>query len=232
VPTPHLLLLEDDPSIAKTVGYSFERVGLRVTHCSLLAEALPQLRVTRFDLLILDVGLPDGSGLDVCRAVRLQADWATLASVPIVFLSAQADEVDRIVGLELGADDYVSKPFSPRELVARVRGMLRRVVVPVLESGLSLDVLGQRASWQGEVLPLTRLEWRLLQVLHERAGRICSRAALLDVVWGQSAESTDRTVDTHIKTLRGKLAAAGAPELIETHRGMGYSLELKATTCT
>ena len=224
---PHILLLEDDPAIAKTVVYAFERAGLRVTHCLLVADALRQLKTAPPDALVLDIGLPDGSGLDVCRQVRASA---TQRHLPVLVLSAQGEEIDRVVGLELGADDYVTKPFSPRELVARVRGLLRRASAPTspappASTGFTLDLDGQRATWQGQALPLTRRELGLLAELLRQPGRIRSRDALLSAVWGNDSESSDRTVDTHIKTLRAKLQQI-TPSLdpIATHRGLGYSI--------
>jgi two-component system catabolic regulation response regulator CreB len=248
-PDARILLLEDDPAIAKTVVYALERAAFSVTHSLLVRDALRQMDISPFDLLLLDVGLPDGSGLDVCRAVRANAARAHL---PILMLSAQGEEIDRVLGLELGADDYVTKPYSPRELVARVRALLRRAAAPgigsapgmaassgagsaghprVLASGstgaLEIDAAAQRARLRGQWLPLTRREFGLLAQLLRQPGRIYSREALLDAVWGPSSDSTDRTVDTHIKTLRAKLQEA-APEhdYIETHRGMGYAIAL------
>ena len=230
-----ILLLEDDPAIAKTVVYALERAAFSVTHSLLVRDALRQIDSAPYDLLLLDVGLPDGSGLDVCRAVRANA---TRSHLPILMLSAQGEEIDRVLGLELGADDYVTKPFSPRELVARVRALLRRAAAPgvgvgaVVAAGtmghaLEIDAVAQRARLHGEWLALTRREFGLLAQLLRQPGRIYSREALLDAVWGPSSDSTDRTVDTHIKTLRAKLQHA-APEhdYIETHRGMGYALAL------
>ncbi|SDO27187.1 two component transcriptional regulator, winged helix family [Rhodoferax sp. OV413] len=228
---PHILLLEDDPAIAKTVVYAFERAGLRVSHCLLVADALRQLEIAPPDLLVLDIGLPDGSGLDVCRQVRASP---TQRHLPVLVLSAQGEEIDRVVGLELGADDYVTKPFSPRELVARVRGLLRRASAPTsptppAPTGFTLDLDGQRATWQGQALPLTRRELGLLAELLRQPGRIRSRDALLSAVWGNDSESSDRTVDTHIKTLRAKLQQI-TPTLdpIATHRGLGYSVSTSA----
>lgn len=229
----HILLLEDEPAIARTVVYSMERAGLRVTHSLLVRDAMRQLEVTPFDALVLDVGLPDGSGLDVCRAVRAHA---TRNALPILMLSAQGEEIDRVLGLELGADDYVTKPFSPRELVARVRGLLRRGTTssgaaganPV--PGLVLDEVAQRAVLHGQVLQLTRREFGLLVQLMRQPGRIYSREALLDSVWGMDTDSTERTVDTHIKTLRSKLEhVSPGQDFIATHRGMGYAMAIPAT---
>ncbi len=221
-----VLLLEDDPAIARTVAYALERAALQVTHSLLLQDARALWRAGGFDLLVLDVGLPDGSGLDLCREVR------AAGHTPVLMLSAQGDEIDRVVGLELGADDYLPKPFSPRELTARVRSLLRRsqLTAPVAQepahhSGLLDDRSGQRMSLNGQPLELTRREYRLLSHLLSGAGRIHSRDALLAAAWGHESDSTDRTVDTHIKTLRAKLRVADPNhDYISTHRGMGYSI--------
>lgn len=233
-----LLLLEDDPAIARTVAYALERDGLTVTHSLLVHDARQQLQRTRFDLLVLDVGLPDGSGLDLLRDVRHAPPTAAL---PVLMLSAHGEEIDRVLGLELGADDYLTKPFSPRELAARVKALLRRAghgngngnghaaSAPATSAAAPFhdDEAGQRISLHGQPLPLTRREYRLLSHLLRGAGRIHSRDALLAAAWGDDSESTDRTVDTHIKTLRAKLREVDpAREYISTHRGMGYCLDI------
>ncbi len=221
---PNLLLLEDDPAIAKTVVFALQREGYAVEHCTLLRDARAHIQAKNWDALILDVGLPDGNGLDLCREVRASGH------LPVLMLSARGEELDRVLGLELGADDYMAKPFSPRELVARVRALLRRsAALPMATSQpastFELDAAGQRISLQGCVLDLTRREYGLLAKLLEASGRIQSREALLNAVWGQDADSTDRTVDTHIKTLRAKLRAVDASrDYISTHRSMGYSI--------
>lgn len=227
--TPRILLLEDDPAIARTVIYALERASLQVTHCLLVRDALQQINNTPYDVLVLDVGLPDGSGLDVCRQVRAQG------ATPVLMLSAHGEEIDRVLGLELGADDYVTKPFSPRELVARVRGLLRRVtpaaatpITPLTPPSIfTVDTTAQRASLRQQPLDLTRREFGLLAELLRRPGHIRSREALLNAVWGLDSDSTERTVDTHIKTLRAKLQQADpGREHITTHRGMGYAITL------
>lgn len=222
---PRVLLVEDDPAIARSVIYALERDGMHVTHCLLLADARRQLNLDTPDLLLLDIGLPDGNGLTLCREQRQSG------ALPILILSAQGDEIDKVLGLELGADDYVAKPFSPRELVARVRGLLRRAAMvgrPAAGAEAALfhvDRAGQRIRLGGQPLDLTRLEFGLLLDLLDHADQIRSREALLDAVWGPDSDSTDRTVDTHIKTLRVKLQnARPGQDLIVTHRGMGYSL--------
>ncbi len=229
-----LLLLEDDPAIACTVAYAFEREGFVVHHVLLVREAAERLAVPRhpYAAAILDVGLPDGSGLDLCRQLRQAGGQG--ASLPIVLLTARSEELDRVLGLELGADDYLTKPFSPRELVARLRALLRRAALPPAgaqpsapEPALVHDEASQRVRHGQTWLPLTRLELGLMQVLLRHPGRIWPRDALLDAVWGQGADSSDRTVDTHIKTLRAKLReACGGMDPIVTHRGLGYALDL------
>ncbi|WP_426306079.1 response regulator [Acidovorax facilis] len=226
-----LLLLEDDPAIARTVAYALERDGLTVTHSLLVHDARQQLQRARFDLLVLDVGLPDGSGLDLLRDVR---NAAPTAALPVLMLSAHGEEIDRVLGLELGADDYLTKPFSPRELAARVKALLRRAgnghpATPAASATTLFqdDDAGQRISLRGQALPLTRREYRLLSHLLRGAGRIHSRDALLAAAWGDDSESTDRTVDTHIKTLRAKLREVDpGREYISTHRGMGYCIDI------
>jgi two-component system catabolic regulation response regulator CreB len=230
LPAPRILLLEDDPAIAGTVAFAFEREGWRVEQVLLVREADRLARADPPALALLDVGLPDGNGLALCRAWRSGAE-PRLRTLPVVMLTARGEEIDRVLGLEAGADDYVAKPFSPRELVARVRALLRRAAwtapsateAPMLE----LDADGRRAWWAGRPLDLTRLELGLLQALWRAGGRIRSRSALLDEVWGRDCEANDRTVDTHVKTLRAKLREA-RPDLdpIVTHRGLGYALQL------
>lgn len=222
-----LLLVEDDPAIARTTAYALEREGFTVSHSLTLTDARTQLRNAPPDLLVLDIGLPDGSGLELCRELRQGG------TLPILVLSAQGEEIDRVVGLEMGADDYVTKPFSPRELVARVKGLLRRASAPAAPRASSacgpfqIDRDGQRIWLADKPLDLTRREFNLLLDLLEHKGRIRSRDNLLRAAWGADSESTDRTVDTHIKTLRAKLhAASPQSNYIVTHRGMGYAITL------
>lgn len=224
-----ILLLEDDPAIAQTVAYALTREGLQVDTVSTVGDAKSKLlqHAGHYAAAILDVGLPDGSGLDVCRTLRQQA--GALASLPVIMLTARGEEFDRVLGLELGADDYITKPFSTRELCARVRALLRRAALPCPKPSQALicNEQDQRARLGQQDLPLTRREFGLLSTLLKHPGRIWSREALLDTVWGMDADSTDRTVDTHIKTLRAKLRDAGAhDDLIQTHRGLGYGLDV------
>jgi two-component system, OmpR family, catabolic regulation response regulator CreB len=223
-----ILLLEDDPAIARTVVFALEREGAQVTHCLLVREALQRMEHDPPQLAIFDIGLPDGSGLDALRTLR---ENRAMALLPVLMLSARGEEFDRVLGLELGADDYLPKPFSPRELVARVRALLRRATSQTLRpssrepSRFEHDRSGQRVRFAGVWLDLTRLEYGLLARLLDAPGRIQSREALLDAVWGGQADSGDRTVDTHIKTLRAKLRAIDEVECIVTHRGMGYTIK-------
>jgi two-component system catabolic regulation response regulator CreB len=228
-----ILLLEDEQAIADTLIYALQSEGFEVRHVRLAGEALHAFEAGPPDLAVLDVGVPDGSGFDVCRAIRKTSE------VPIVFLSARHEEIDRVLGLELGADDYVVKPFSPREVVARVRAILRRSAAsggmagvapgaPVAQAGaLVLDEAAQRIACLGSYLPLTRYEFQLLATLLRRPERIFSRSELMDLVWGGAADTSDRTVDAHVKLLRAKLRERGLmAEVIQTHRNMGYSIRL------
>jgi two-component system catabolic regulation response regulator CreB len=223
-----ILLLEDEQAIADTLLFSLQRDGFDVQHVQLAHEALAALSAQPPDLAILDVGVPDGNGFDVCRAIRKTSD------LPIVFLTARAEEIDRVLGLELGADDYVTKPFSPREVCARVKAILRRSrggnAAPQVEPTapvLQLDEAVQRIRCGSQWLTLTRYEYQLLATLLKRPQRIFSRGELMDRVWGNAPDTADRTVDAHVKLVRAKLREAGAnPNLILTHRHMGYSLHI------
>ena len=220
---PRILLVEDEPAIADTVQYALQAEGFTAVHCLTGGEALRRSASETFDLAVLDVGLPDIGGFALCRELRRDRE------LPVIFLTAQAAEADRILGLEIGADDYVTKPFSPRELVARVRARLRRAepAAAMREHGdFSHDANGQRIRFRGQWLALTRYEYLLLAALLARPGAILSRDRLMDEVWGDAPDTVDRTVDTHVKTLRAKLRQA-APDAdpIRTHRGLGYSLE-------
>jgi two-component system, OmpR family, catabolic regulation response regulator CreB len=238
-----ILVIEDEPAIADTLVYALRTEGFLPKWCATGRDGLAAVMAGEFALVILDVGLPDMSGFDLCRELRARGP------VPILFLTARSGEIDRVVGLELGGDDYVTKPFSPREVTARVRAILRRTqsgtsgvasgdgpkpVCNLLSDkiglivGLEVDVDFKKANLGGVRLDLTRYEFRLLAVLHSRPGRVWSRDELMSRVWEDPGASLDRTVDAHIKTLRAKLRAVaeGADELIQTHRGEGYSLKL------
>jgi two-component system catabolic regulation response regulator CreB len=223
---PRILVVEDEPGIVDTLRYVLASDGFEPVCCGTAAEALREFSAAPPALAILDVGLPDASGFELFK--RLQ-ELPGGKEVPMLFLTARSDEIDRVVGLELGADDYVAKPFSPRELVARVRARLRRgePAAGVREHGdFAHDPAGQRIRLRGQWLALTRYEYLLLAALLARPGAILSRERLMDEVWGDAPDTVDRTVDTHVKTLRAKLRVA-APDAdpIRTHRGLGYSLE-------
>jgi len=223
-----ILVVDDEQAIADTLLYALTTNGFEADSCQLGSEAVSRAESGGYALIILDVGLPDMSGFDVCREVRRSSD------VPILFLTARTEEVDRIVGLELGADDYVPKPFSPRELVSRVRAILRRARnhEPANSPGIApsrvfqVDREGLRIACKGQWLNLTRYETLLLICLLEHPGRVYSRPLLMDKVWTDAEETEERTVDTHIKTLRAKLRAAlSGQDPIVTHRGLGYSID-------
>jgi phosphate regulon transcriptional regulator PhoB len=222
-----VLVVEDELDIRNLIVHHLTRDGFRCRTAATGAEALTRVRAVVPDLLVLDLMLPEMSGLEVCR--RLRSDPAT-AAVPIIMLTAKTDEVDRIVGLELGADDYVAKPFSPKELVARVRAVLRRarpgqIGSPLSVGGVSLDVARHVVTVDGGAVELTPKEFDLLHALLEAAGRVLSREHLLNRVWGYSRadEIESRTVDVHIRRLRAKLGAE--ERRIATIKGVGYRFE-------
>ena len=219
-----ILVIEDEPDIRKNLEYNLERENFIVTSASSLSDAKEHLAKDNFSLLILDLMLPDGSGLDLCR--ELKSDL-TNESPLILILTAKDDEVDRVVGFELGADDYVTKPFSVRELILRVKAILKRginkpntVEVERKFGDLTIDVESHEVFVNNENIILTALEFRLLNQLVDRRGRVQTRDQLLSDVWGYSSEVTTRTVDTHIKRLREKLGVMG--KYVQTIRGVGY----------
>lgn len=220
--TPRVLIVEDEPSIRDAIQYALESDGCEIACSGTGGDALGRLSAGGFDLVVLDVGLPDMSGFDVCRKLRERH------GVPVLFLTARSDEIDRVVGLEIGGDDYVTKPFSPRELSARVRAILRRAGngAPSAPGRFAVDTERFQIRYHGVALELSRYEYRLLAALIGGAGRVLSRAQLMDAAWEEPEASMERTVDTHVKSLRAKLRAVRAEEdPILTHRGFGYSLE-------
>jgi two-component system catabolic regulation response regulator CreB len=230
-----VLVVEDEPAIADALVYALETDRFSVQHVLTGGDALRLLAQEPFDFVILDVGLPDMTGFDVCR--KLREDRA----IPVLFLTARDAEIDRILGLEIGGDDYVTKPFSPREISARVRAILRRSApadmssntqpLPVAKTGIvksakkiEHDAVAMRLHCHGVCLDLTAHEYKLLLVLLENEGRVMSRDQLLEKAWYDPGAVTDRTVDAHIKTVRAKMRMAfeGAEEMIQTRRGLGY----------
>lgn len=226
VPPQTILVVEDEQAIAETITYALQTEGFVPVWKTTGREALAVLKQQAVTLVVLDVGLPDMSGFDVCREMQ------KLGAPPVIFLTARSGEVDRIVGLELGADDYLAKPFSPRELTARVRAILRRAnpdrvgAAPAAPAGVwTHDDAKCRIGYRSKTLELTRNEYRLLAALLAAPGRVFNRDQLMAAAWDDPGASLDRTVDAHIKMLRAKLREA-APESdpIVTHRGLGYSL--------
>lgn len=221
---PRILIIEDEAAIAETLVFALEQEGFTTIHLSLGQPALSCLEANAIDLIILDVGLPDISGFELCKRVR------QLHKTPIIFLTARSDEIDRIVGLEIGGDDYVTKPFSPREVAARVKVILRRVnqassnsIESQPVSHFLIDEDKARITFFNQVLDLTRYEYLLLCTLLSEPERVFSREQLLERVWGHCASSLDRAVDGHIKSLRAKLRLVDPVAVIVTHRGLGYS---------
>ena len=220
-----VLVIEDEPDIRKTLEYNLTREGFEVYGCGSIKEAKKLIENPNFSIILLDLMLPDGSGLDLCREVKSDL---TTQDIPIIILTAKDDEVDKVVGFELGADDYVTKPFSVRELILRVKAILKRnnkTVSTPLEinrnfGSLKMDIESHEVFIDDEEVVLTALEFKLLNQLVERRGRVQTRDQLLSDVWGYSADITTRTVDTHIKRLREKLGTMG--KYVQTIRGVGY----------
>ncbi|MGJ8697580.1 MAG: two-component system response regulator CreB [Verrucomicrobiaceae bacterium] len=223
---PAVLVVEDEPAIADTLVYALKTENFSVTHLTTGGEALAHCEKNTPDLVVLDIGLPDILGFDVCRGIR------EFSNVPILFLTARDSEIDHVLGLELGADDYVTKPFSPRTVVARIRAILRRGgVVEAPEAPSTLlhhckDTMTILCS--GKNLDLTAHEYKLLAILLAHPNRVYTREQLLEKAWDDPGSAMDRTIDAHIKSLRSKLRVHSeqAAETIQTRRGLGYALVL------
>ena len=220
-----ILIIEDEPDIRRNLEYNLGREGFNASSVGSLDEAGEKLKSKKFDLILLDLMLPDGSGLDLCKKIKSNSETET---TPIIILTAKDDEVDKVVGFELGADDYVTKPFSVRELILRVKAILKRSDTKTKEvveverqfGDLKIDVDSHEVHVDSKLIELTALEFRLLKELVDKRGRVQSRDQLLSEVWGYNAEVTTRTVDTHIKRLREKLGSMG--KYVQTIRGVGY----------
>ena len=231
-----ILVIEDDAGIAAGLRTTLQQRGYAVDVCGDVASAWSALRTERFDAVLLDLGLPDADGSVLLQRLRsapatVGASGAALPNpaTPVLIVTARDQVQQRIAGLDMGADDYVAKPFSPREVCARIRVILRRSqpIIPQPSQLLALDEERARICFHGQPLTLTRYEYLLLKTLMQAPGRVYSRQQLMDLVWSGAEESLDRTVDTHIKTLRAKLRERDSEaNLILTHRGLGYSLEL------
>ena len=221
----NILVIEDEPDIRRNLEYNLGREGFKASSAGSLDEANERLKSKKFDLILLDLMLPDGSGLDLCKKIKSKSETE---AIPIIILTAKDDEVDKVVGFELGADDYVTKPFSVRELILRVKAILKRSDTKTKEvveverqfGDLKIDVDSHEVHVDSQLIELTALEFRLLKELVDKRGRVQSRDQLLSEVWGYNAEVTTRTVDTHIKRLREKLGSMG--KYVQTIRGVGY----------
>jgi two-component system phosphate regulon response regulator PhoB len=223
---PHVLLVEDEPAQREMLAYNLQAEGFRVTQASDGDEGLSCLRDDPPDVLVLDWMLPGVSGIEICRRLRARPETRSL---PVIMLSARSEEVDRVRGLEIGADDYVTKPYAVAELLARVRAQLRRVrpstVGQVLEyADIVLDAETHRVTRAGQLLKLGPTEFRLLAALMEKPGRVWSREQLLDRVWGRDIFVDTRTVDVHVGRLRKALMALGGDDPLRTVRGAGYAI--------
>lgn len=231
-----ILVVEDEKEIADTLCYAINSAGMSVVWVSCGLDAKTALADNNFDLCILDVGLPDSNGFELLKELRQSnADYK---DVPVLMLTARNEEIDRVIGLEIGADDYVCKPFSPREVVARVKVIIKRsqlkLTTPevpqsptLLENPFRQNQLKFTIEYRGEVLPLTRAEYELMSTFIAQPGRVFSRRQLIENIWSSNHPSDDRAIDTHIKTLRAKLKSSNPhQDFIVTHRGFGYSLEI------
>ena len=218
-----ILIVEDEPSIVDNIQYALETDGFETICFSSGIKALECLGTESVDLIVLDVGLPDVNGFELCKDIRKRTN------TPVIFLTARTEEVDRIVGLEIGGDDYITKPFSPRELTARIKAVLRRTGSanenPPEKNVFSVDESRRRITYMGKPLDLSRYEFNILKTFINRPGHVFSRDKLMDMAWEEPEASLDRTVDAHIKNIRAKLRNVdpGSDPII-THRGIGYSL--------
>ncbi|MGI2033292.1 response regulator [Rhizobium panacihumi] len=225
---PRILVVDDEPNIREVICFALERAGMTTATAGTGTQAMMTFRAGRIDLIVLDIGMPDMDGLEVCRQIR------KTSSVPILFLSARDEEIDRILGLEIGGDDYVTKPFSPRELVARVKTILKRSGPAAMERNdqemtvgdLRLDRAGRAVTFAGRPLTPTALEFAILEALMGRPDMVFSREQLMVAAYGPGTYVADRTIDSHIRNIRAKFAAIGADNLITTVHGVGFKLHV------
>ncbi|WP_267389829.1 response regulator transcription factor [Sphingomonas sp. GC_Shp_3] len=228
-PMPRTILIaDDDPHIRQLLAFALAKAGLDTIEAEDGEAVLATVERDPPDLIVLDINMPRMDGIETCRRLRASSD------LPILFLSSRDDEIDRVLGIELGADDYVTKPFSPREVVARVMAILRRTAgrppavvdaIPPLAHGcLHLDTDGWQASWADQAVPLTATEFGILRTLVTMPSKVFSREAIIDRLHGPGFAITDRTIDSHVRNLRAKFAAVGAGDVIETRAGIGYRL--------
>jgi two-component system, OmpR family, response regulator len=221
-----ILVVDDDPHIRDVVRFAFEKTGMKISIAQDGREALRQFDPDVHDLIVLDIGMPEMDGLEVCRQIRKTAE------TPILFLSARDEEIDRILGLEIGGDDYLTKPFSPRELVARVNAILRRTrntpAAPETRTfergGLKIDPDAHTATFGDRPVPLTALEFSILRTLLARPGLVFTRELILGAAYAGNINVADRTIDSHVRSIRAKMAAAGSDCVIETVHGVGFRL--------
>jgi len=228
-----ILVVDDDPHIRQLLVFALEKAGLATLEADNGEAALAQVAAGAPDLVVLDINMPRMDGLEVCRRLRGRSAEAG-GQLPILFLSSRDDEIDRVLGIELGADDYVVKPFSPREVVARVQAVLRRAAAPapppvsggqvMHHARLRLDLDGWRADWAGHEVALTVTEFSILRTLAGHPAKVFTRDAIIDRLHGPGFAITDRTVDSHVRNLRAKFAAVGAHDVVETRAGIGYRL--------
>jgi len=220
----NILIVEDESSIAENLILVCDKENWKNFRVSTILEATKKFNEDVFNFIILDVGLPDGSGFDFCREIRKKSN------IPVLFLTARDDEVDKVVGLEIGADDYMTKPFSPREVIARVKAILRRSQVyskdlSTPSKEFEIDSLKRTITFMGKILELSRYEFGILELLAKRPGQVFSRTQIMQQVWEEPDMSLERTVDAHVKSIQAKLKDIIETEYLITHRGVGYSLK-------
>ena len=224
---PSILVVDDDPHIRDVVRFAFEKTGMTISIAQNGKDALRQFDSDIHQLVVLDIGMPEMDGLEVCRQIRKTSD------TPILFLTARDEEIDRILGLEIGGDDYVTKPFSPRELVARVNAILRRArpasqlaatTKIMSHGGLAIDPDAHTASFLGTLVALTALEFAILRTLLARPGFVFTRELILDAAYAGNIHVADRTIDSHVRNIRAKMTLAGCETVVETIHGVGFKL--------